>query len=145
MSGLESHSKAALTPNTKTDGVHDLHLVTSEKQESGVVSEQYRTREDLERALNETKSSEAQLRTIIDTVPSFLWTSFPDGSKEYLNKRWYDYTGLSLVQGKGWEWKVVLHPDYLDRLVIVWIVLGEAPEARQMKTRLLLHAREFRS
>jgi len=27
--------------------------------------------------------------------------SFPDGSKEYLNKRWYEYTGLSVEQGKG--------------------------------------------
>src|SRR5258708_9281692 len=101
--------------------------------------------QELTDALEKLGAEAARLQTVIDTVPSFLWTSFPDGSKEYLNKRWYDYTGLSLVQGKGWEWKVVLHPDYLDRLVIVWIVLGEAPEARQMKTRLLLHAREFRS
>ena len=43
----------------------------------------------------------ARLQTIIDTVPSFLWTSLPDGSKEYLNKRWYEYTGLSLEQGQG--------------------------------------------
>ena len=30
----------------------------------------------------------ARLQSVIDTVPSFLWMSFPDGSKEYLNKRW---------------------------------------------------------
>jgi hypothetical protein len=40
-------------------------------------------------------------------VLSFLWTSLPDGSKEYPNKRWYEYTGLTLEQGKGWGWKVV--------------------------------------
>jgi tetratricopeptide (TPR) repeat protein len=32
-------------------------------------------------------------------VPSFLWTSLPDGSKEYFNKRWYDYTGLLQTGG----------------------------------------------
>jgi PAS domain-containing protein len=52
-------------------------------------------------------------------VPSFLWTSLPEGSKEYLNQRWYDYTGLSLEEeeGWGWGWKVVVHPEDLDRLV----------------------------
>src|SRR5258708_24717022 len=50
-------------------------------------------------------------------VPSFLWTSLPDGSKEYLNKRWHDYTGLSFEEGEGWGWKVVVHPEDLDRLV----------------------------
>ena len=30
----------------------------------------------------------------------------PDGSKEYLNKRWYDYTGLPMEEAKGWGWKV---------------------------------------
>ena len=65
----------------------------------------------------------ARLQTVIDTVPSFLWTSFPDGSKEYLNKRWYEYTGLTLEQGKGWGWKVVVHLDDLDQLVREWLAL----------------------
>jgi formate hydrogenlyase transcriptional activator len=144
MSGLERHSKEALTPNTETDGVHDLHLVTSGKQEIGPVSEQYRTREDLERALNETKSSEAQLRKIIDTVPSFLWTSFPDGSKEYLNKRWYEYTGLTLEQAKGWGWKVVVHPDDLDQLVREWLALLDAGKPGELETRIRRYDGEYR-
>src|SRR5260221_11796751 len=77
----------------------------------------------------------ARLQTVIDTVPSFLWTSLPDGSKEYLNKRWYEYTGLSLEQGKGWGWKVVVHPDDLDRLVREWLALGGAPQPGELETR----------
>ena len=51
-------------------------------------------------ALEKLGQEAARLQTVIDTVPSFLWTSLPDGSKEYLNKRWYEYTGLSLGSGK---------------------------------------------
>src|SRR5260370_3803605 len=72
---------------------------------------------ELSDALEKLGREAARLQTVIDTVPSFLWTSFPDGSKEYLNKRWYEYTGLSLEQGKGWGWKVVVDPDHLDQLV----------------------------
>jgi hypothetical protein len=39
-------------------------------------------------ALEKLGQEAARLLTVIDTVPSFLWTSLPDGSKEYPNKRW---------------------------------------------------------
>ena len=55
---------------------------------------------ELSDALEKLGQEAARLQNVIDTVPSFLWTSFPDGSKEYLNKRWYEYTGLSLGKGK---------------------------------------------
>jgi formate hydrogenlyase transcriptional activator len=85
-----------------------------------------------------------RLQTVIDTVPSFLWTSFPDGSKEYLNKRWYEYTGLTLEQGKGWGWKVVVHPDDLDQLVREWRALLDAPKPGELETRIRRYDGEYR-
>src|SRR5437667_5459425 len=113
MKAREAHHKTVLTDAEKVDASDKL-VVTPGKKQNGDVSKQYQNREDLEKAYNEAKVSEAQLadseaarlRTIIDMVPSFLWTSLPDGSKEYLNKRWYDYTGLSFEEGEGWGWKV---------------------------------------
>ena len=55
---------------------------------------------ELSDAFEKLGQEAARLQTVIDTVPSFLWTSFPDGSKEFLNRRWYEYTGLTLEQGK---------------------------------------------
>src|ERR1700735_528707 len=72
---------------------------------------------ELNDALEKVSEEAGRLQTVINTVPSILWTSFPDGSKEYLNKRWYEYTGLPQEQGNGWDWKVVVHPDDLDRLL----------------------------
>ena len=86
----------------------------------------------------------ARLQTLIDTVPSFLWTSLPDGSKEYLNKRWYEYTGLSLEEGKGWGWKVVVHPDDLDRLIREWLALVEARKPGELETRIRRYDGEYR-
>jgi len=31
----------------------------------------------------------------IDAVPALAWSARPDGSAEFLNRRWLDYTGLS--------------------------------------------------
>ena len=86
----------------------------------------------------------ARLQTLIDTVPSLLWTSFPDGSKEFLNKRWYEYTGLTLEQGKGWGWKVVVHPDDLDRLIREWLALLNDPKPGELETRIRRYDGEYR-
>jgi formate hydrogenlyase transcriptional activator len=86
----------------------------------------------------------ARLQTLIDTVPSLLWTSFPDGSKEFLNRRWYEYTGLTLEQGKGWGWKVVVHPDDLDRLIREWLGLLNDPKPGELETRIRRYDGEYR-
>jgi formate hydrogenlyase transcriptional activator len=86
----------------------------------------------------------ARLQTLIDTVPSLLWTSFPDGSKEFLNRRWYEYTGLTLEQGKGWGWKVVVHPDDLDRLIREWLALLNDPKPGELETRIRRYDGEYR-
>src|SRR6266446_1224528 len=99
---------------------------------------------ELSDALEKLGQEAARLQTVIDTVPSFLWTSLPDGSKEYLNKRWYEYTGLSLEQGKGWGWKVVVHPDDLDQLVREWRALLDAPKPGELETRIWRYDGEYR-
>src|SRR3989475_10586667 len=99
---------------------------------------------ELNDALEKLGQEAARLQTVIDTVPSFLWTSFPDGSKEYLNKRWYEYTGLTLEQGKGWGWKVVVHPDDLDQLVREWRALLDAPKPGELETRIRRYDGEYR-
>jgi formate hydrogenlyase transcriptional activator len=99
---------------------------------------------ELSGVLEQLGQRAAWLQSVIDTVPSFLWTSLPDGSKEYLNKRWYEYTGLPLEQGNGWAWKVVVHPDDLDRLLREWLALVNAPEPGELETRIRRYDGEYR-
>src|SRR6266853_3322652 len=100
--------------------------------------------QELIEALEKLGQEAARLQTVIDTVPSFLWTSLPDGSKEYLNKRWYEYTGLTLEQGKGWGWQVVVHPDDVDQLIREWLALVEARKPGELETRIRRHDGEYR-
>src|SRR5213592_3066673 len=52
---------------------------------------------------------EDYLRLTIDTIPVLAWCSRPDGSNEFLNQRWLDYTGLTIEEARGWGWKVAIH------------------------------------
>jgi len=57
------------------------------------------------------------IRLLVDTIPTMAWSARPDGSAEFLNRRWLDYTGLSLEEASDWGWAVALHTEDLDRLL----------------------------
>ena len=63
------------------------------------------------REIAETKISAAHLRKILDTIPTLASCNLPDGSNEFLNQRWHDFTGLSPQDARGQGWRVAIHPE----------------------------------
>src|ERR1700731_1792791 len=57
------------------------------------------------------------IRLVVDTIPTLAWSAGPDGSAEFFNQRWLDYTGLSAKQALGSGWGVAIHPDDLPRIL----------------------------
>jgi PAS domain S-box-containing protein len=52
-----------------------------------------------------------QLRDVIETIPAMAWTALPDGSNEFVNKRWAEYTALSVEETAGSGWTAAVHPE----------------------------------
>ncbi len=52
-----------------------------------------------------------EFKFLADSIPQVVWTSNPDGSFDYCNKHWFDYTGMSLEDTFKYGWEPVLHPD----------------------------------
>jgi len=42
-----------------------------------------------------------ELRDVIETIPTFAWTALPDGSVDFVNRHWQEYTGLSTERTVG--------------------------------------------
>jgi PAS domain S-box-containing protein len=57
------------------------------------------------------------IRLVVDTIPTLAWSAGPDGSADFFNQRWVDYTGLSAKQALGWGWEVAIHPDDQQRIL----------------------------
>src|SRR5690348_5502705 len=57
------------------------------------------------------------IRLVVDTIPTLAWSAGPDGSADFFNQRWLDYTGLSAKQALGWGWEVAIHPEDLPRML----------------------------
>jgi len=77
---------------------------------------------------------EERLRLIIDTIPTIVWSKLPDGSADFLNKHFREYTGLSLEDGMGWGWMNAFHPD--DRLTEEWRVALAVGKPFEKEARL---------
>jgi len=83
------------------------------------------------------QKSEDRLRLVIDTIPALVWSARPDGSVDFVNQRWKEYTGLSLEEGLGWKWEDTVHPGDIERFVREWrttLVSGE-PMRTEVRVR----------
>ena len=54
------------------------------------------------RAEDELRQNEQQFRILADSIPQLAWMARPDGDIFWYNQRWYDYTGTTLEQMRGW-------------------------------------------
>ena len=65
----------------------------------------------------ELRESEAQFRSLANSIPQLAWMAHPDGSVFWFNQRWYDYTGATLEETKGSGWQTLVAPDHVARVV----------------------------
>ena len=60
------------------------------------------------------RTSEKRFRELADVMPQIVWAARPDGSIDYYNQRWYEYSGFT--EGLGQEgFEPILHADDVDR------------------------------
>jgi PAS domain S-box-containing protein len=69
------------------------------------------------RAEEELRVQEARFRTLVNAIPQLAWMADRSGARYWFNDRWYDYTGTSFEEVRGWGWQKAHHPDHLQRTV----------------------------
>jgi PAS domain S-box-containing protein len=93
--------------------------------------------EERKQAEEKLRRRERDLHSIIETIPTMVWSAAPDGSVDFFNPRWLDYTGLSPDQSRDWGWTAAIHPDDLSRLTGAWqsILVGGEPGETEARLR----------
>jgi PAS domain S-box-containing protein len=144
MKAPESHHQTASTAHAKRAEASEMLGATPGEKQDGDVSRQHQNREELEKAYNEAKKSEARLRKILDTIPTLAWCNLPDGSNDFVNQRWSDYTGLSQEEVKRVGCKVAIHPEDLPNWLDEWRTLVASGEGGEIEARLRRHDGAYR-
>jgi PAS domain S-box-containing protein len=85
----------------------------------------------------EAEKTKAYLRLVIDTIPTLAWSAGADGSAEFFNQRWLDYTGLSPEEARGWGWKAAIHPEDVERIMERWRAILMTASPAELEGRLL--------
>jgi PAS domain S-box-containing protein len=90
------------------------------------------------------QSSEDRLRLVIDTIPAHAWSARPDGSVDFINQRFLEFTGRSMKDMLGWGWGSLVHPDDLTRYVGEWQAAVATGEPMESEARVRQMDRDYR-
>jgi PAS domain S-box-containing protein len=84
------------------------------------------------------------LLTVIDTIPALVVCALPDGTVEFVNRTWREYTGCALEQLTGRGWQTVIHPDDITKFMEEWNAAREAGKPFENEVRVRRADGEFR-
>jgi len=71
--------------------------------------------QQLQKLYEDLQLSERELRDVIEAMPTMVWIAGTDGSNEFGNRRWQEYTGLPHERTVGPGWQDAVHPTDLQR------------------------------
>jgi PAS domain S-box-containing protein len=84
------------------------------------VTAQVLARGEVDALAAELQKREAEFRTLVESIPQLAWSATPDGSIDWFNRRWYQYTGTSLEDVEGWRWQHLVQPSFRSDVVQRW-------------------------
>lgn len=88
----------------------------------------------------EPRQAKDELRALVDAIPQVVWVMYPDGTCDYCNHRWYDYTGQHPEQAQGDGWLQCIHPDDRQRILSVWQRAAQSGEVYEVEQRVRQNA-----
>jgi formate hydrogenlyase transcriptional activator len=120
----------------RSPSASDLQLIEGAAHVALIAIQSDRSQTALQQAYQEIKQSEARLRKIIDTIPTLAWCSLPDGTGEFWNRRWHEYTGLTPEAVRGWGWQDAIHPEDLKEITDKWLGFLASGQPGEVEGRL---------
>jgi PAS domain S-box-containing protein len=82
--------------------------------------------------------------TVIDMIPALVVCALPDGSVEFVNQTWREYTGCALEQLTGRGWQTVIHPDDVTKFIEEWNAARAAGKPFENEVRVRRGDGEYR-
>ena len=65
-----------------------------------------------------------------------MWSALPDGSVDFINRRWLEFSGVSSGKELGRGWEAAVHPDDVGRFVDEWRAAVASGKAMESEARV---------
>lgn len=76
---------------------------------------------DRKRAESSLAASAARFRQLAESMPVIVWTAAADGTVDYANHRFAEYSGVTVSESATSSWQSTLHPEDIDRCMTLWM------------------------
>lgn len=83
-----------------------------------------------------TIATRSRFENLLELAPQVVWFGEPDGHITYSNPYWYEYTGLSERETRGYGWTSAIHPDDRDEVVDTFKKAAEEGKNSEVEFRL---------
>lgn len=115
---------------------HDLAVVRLIASQTAAARNEKQAAVDMRATVRALRESEVKLRILSEAIPQIVWTADTDGAVDWYNHQWYEYTGQTPEQARGWGWQDVHHPEDLPAVMDAWPRSVRAGERFEMEFRL---------
>lgn len=141
---IRNHSRQSLTKDDKAFLEEIAGRIAQRIINARLYKEKLREIEIRKRTEEMLIESERRFRTLTEFLPQIVWTSAPDGSVDYYNGRWSQYSGVPAEEAYGWNWGFLLHPEDKEPTLKAWHHAIETGEPFEIAHRLKRYDGEFR-
>ena len=80
--------------------------------------------------------SEQKFRAITESIDQMVWSARPDGEVDFLNQRYYDYTGVAPGSTSAEARAEVIHPDQREHALESWRRCLQTGDPYEVEVRL---------
>ncbi|MDQ3234251.1 MAG: PAS domain S-box protein, partial [Pseudobdellovibrionaceae bacterium] len=90
------------------------------------------------------KDSEARFRTITEVMPQIVWSALPDGTINYLNQKWSEFSGIPLHTSLEGGWIDSIHADDHAKASQIWLQSLTSGDMYETEFRMKHHSGQYR-
>ena len=76
------------------------------------------------------------LQNVIETIPALVVCALADGTVEFVNRAWQEYTGCSPQKLNDSGWQSIIHPDDLAKFIDEWNIALSAGKSFETEARV---------
>lgn len=85
---------------------------------------------------NKLREQQQRFATLAEAMPQFIWTADSDGTVDYMNKQFMEYTGLTAAVGQAENWVSPLHPEEHADVMTTWAEAVRSGHPWEKKIRI---------
>lgn len=114
----------------------DLYLKNKHIKEQAVALKESETRERYLKLAELELQNLKRYRNLADAIPHIVWRAHGDGTLDYFNTHWSEYTGLSQAESRGNGWQSVFEDNELNSFLKKWVHAISSGKGFEMECRI---------